>query len=103
MNLEYRLTLKDYISIARAWKSSSASFREPISVEITEEGSNWKGLNFESKVQWQLYRKFIETENLLILYQAKNLFNIIPKRAFDCDESIEKFKEILASKIENRG
>jgi hypothetical protein len=50
MNLEYRLTLKDYISIARAWKSSSASFREPISVEITEE-----------------YRKFIETENLLIL------------------------------------
>lgn len=89
--------LKNYF-IARAWKNNP-SLDHPITVEVEKEIIKMKTITFESSIQWQLYIKAVETKNLFMLYQAKALFNIIPKRAFSSDEQIEEFRELLRAKI----
>ena len=84
--------------ITRAWRSQP-SLREAMNLNITQEGLDCKAETYESKVQWQIFVKFLETKNVFMLYQAEALFNIIPKRAFNSDEEIEEFREILSAKI----
>jgi hypothetical protein len=90
--------LKNYF-VARTWKGF-ASLHQPMSVEVNEEVLKIKSINFDTSMQWQLYIKAVETKNLFMLYQAKALFNMIPKRAFSSDEQVEEFRELLRTKIE---
>jgi hypothetical protein len=70
-----------------------------MNVEITQENLNIKGESFECTLKWKVYIKFMETPKSFMLYQSKNMFNLIPKRAFDSDEQIEEFRELLRAKI----
>ena len=67
--------------------------------EFTQEWIYQKSEKFENKLRWKIYIKFLETKNLFVLYQVSNVFNIFPKRAFDSDEQIEEFRELLRTKI----
>ena len=92
------LNLYQRYFVSRTWKSYQA-LKEAMNVDITQEGLNIKGESFECTSKWKIYTKFMETPKLFMLYQSKNLFNLIPKRAFNSDEEIEEFRELLRTKI----
>ncbi len=86
--------------LARTWKSQP-SIREPITFEVTEEGLTVSSPYFQSNVKWQIYTGFLETKNLFMVYQSKQLYNLFPKRAFYSDEQINEFRELLRTMIVN--
>lgn len=79
--------------------NSQPSLREPVNLKITEEGLKLQGASYESKLQWQVYTKFLEAKNVFLLYQSNNCFNIIPKRAFLNVEQIEEFRSLTTTYI----
>jgi hypothetical protein len=85
--------------ISRIWKGLP-TLHHPITIEVNEEVLKIKTINSESSIQWQLYTKAVETKSLFMLYEAKMLFYMIPKRAFRSDEQVEEFRELLRTKIE---
>lgn len=98
LNPYFSNPIKNYF-VARTWKNFPNG-HQPMSVEVNEEVIKIKSINFDTIMQWQLYIKAVETKNLFMLYQAKALFNMIPKRAFSSDEQVEEFRELLRTKIE---
>lgn len=89
--------LQNYF-IARLWKSQP-SIREPMTLEISEEGLTGSSPIFQSTVKWQIYTHFIETTNLFVVYQSKRLFNMFPKRAFSNEQELDEFRYLLERKI----
>lgn len=90
-------SLRNYF-FSRTWKGFH-NFHHPITIEVDEEQLKLQTINCESTIRWQLYIKAIETKNLFMIYQVKELFNIIPKRAFNSDEQIDEFRDLLQTKI----
>ncbi len=88
--------------LARIWKSQP-SIREPITLEVTKEGLTVSSPSFQSNLKWQIYTHFIETKNLFMVYQSKQIFNLFPKRAFSSDEYIHEFRELLRTRLGNSG
>jgi hypothetical protein len=82
-----------------AWKNQSNAAREPVEIEVLEEGISKKAENYQSFVRWPIFSKFIETPNLFILCEGKSLMHIIPKRAFESNEQIQAFKTRLNEKM----
>ena len=91
-----------YYCLARTWKSQP-SIREPITLEVAKEGLTMSSSSFQSNLKWQIYTHFIETKNLFMVYQSKQIFNVFPKRAFSNDEQIHEFRELLRTKLGNSG
>jgi hypothetical protein len=89
--------IKDYF-LNRFWKKLPNS-HHPISLEVNEETLNFKSVTYESSLQWQFFIQAIETKNIFMLYQAKALFNMLPKRAFSSDEQMAEFRELVRTKI----
>lgn len=87
-----------YFSIKRNFENQP-SFRNEISVETTEEGLQINTVTSESKIKWSVYTHWKENSNLFLVYQAPNLFNLFPKRAFASDRQVDEFREILASRL----
>jgi len=86
--------------LARTWKSQRC-IREPVTLEVTEEGLTLSSPYFQSNLKWQIYTGFLETKNLFMVYQSERLFNLFPKRAFNSDEQINEFRELLRTMIVN--
>jgi hypothetical protein len=97
LNPDLNLPFQRYF-IALSWKNHP-SLRETMNLEFTQEWMNLKGESFESKLRWKIFVKFLETKNLFLLYHSKIVFNMIPKRAFNSDEEIQQFREMLSTKI----
>ncbi len=90
--------IKGYF-INRNWKSLT-TWHHPITVEVNKEILKFTSVTYESSIQWQFFIKAIETKNLFMLYPAKALFNVIPKRAFSSDQQMDEFRGLLQTKIE---
>ena len=83
---------------SRTWKDL-IELNHLITIEANEEILKITTFNSENTFQWQIYIKAIETKNLFMLYQAKTLFHLIPKRAFSRDEQVKEFRLLLSTKI----
>gem|GEM_PF-6662271 len=82
-----------------AWKKQAPSVREPVEIEILEECLASKSISYKSLVHWHGFTKFIETPKLFILYEGKMLTKVVPKRAFERNEKIQEFRDLLNEKI----
>jgi len=51
------------------------------------------------EIKWSSFEKFKETKNRFLIYQTKDVAGIMPKRAFPSLESVEEFRNLLASKV----
>ena len=98
LNPYFSNPLKNYF-INLTWKNFP-NLHNPITVESSEEIIKINIMNSESNIQWQVYLKVIETKKIFMLYQAKALFFIIPKRAFSSNEQVDEFRELLHKNIE---
>lgn len=86
------------LAIKRAWKSQPGVQSE-ISVETTAEGLQINTEFAESKHKWPLYTHWKETANLFIVYQSNQVFNLFPKRAFNCEAEVNEFRELLRANL----
>jgi hypothetical protein len=68
-------------------------------VTFTQEGIKSETATGTIEVKWTAFQKFKETSNLFLAYQTKDVVGIVPKRAFANSEELERFRELLASKM----
>lgn len=95
-----------YYVLPRIRYRSEPKYKDEYLLEFDEEGIRFKTDSIESKVDWSLYNKMIETENLYILIYGKYNFSIVPKKAFfnepdrmEFDMLIDKFIKEKVRKI----
>ena len=63
--------------------------QEPILVNYTDTGLNFKSAIGEATIEWQRINKWRENNNLLLLYQAPNVYHVIPKRIGEISNKIK--------------
>jgi hypothetical protein len=74
---------------------------EPVSVEVQDEGLFFKRENGEGLVPWSHIIKWRQSNTLLLLYPASNVFHLVPSHFFSTPENFSAFKEILREHIGN--
>lgn len=72
----------------------------PVQYECSDEQIHFKDQFSELKTDWASYQQYIESKELfLLIYTAnKNMFQIIPKRAFKSPDDEAAFRDLLLSK-----
>lgn len=73
----------------------------PVQYEVSDEQFLFRNQFAETKLDWGSFQKVIETKDLfLVVYTVnKNMFQIIPKRAFTSSEDEQSFRNLLNQKI----
>jgi len=80
----------------------STAMHGNLSLEATEEGLNFKGTTFDSKVNWSNFNSVFEDSLSFVLLQSNNvIFNIIPK-SYLTAEQVKDLGELLRRNINNR-
>ena len=77
----------------------------PVEYEVNDDQILIKTHFAESKMDWGTFARVIESKEHFLLVQSasKNMFHIIPKRAFSSPEDEKAFRDLLASKIPQAG
>ncbi len=97
--LTFALLLQPLIVANRVEKDERLS--SPVDFVVDEEQILFKNKFTETKLDWGSFQKVIESKShfLLIYTVNKNMFQIIPKRAFASSEDEQSFRELLNTKI----
>lgn len=69
--------------------------------DISDHGIHWKSEFIDSSVEWGLFRRFLESDRVFLLYQTDRLFNMFPKAAFAPTE-IEEFRQLPRRKLPDK-
>lgn len=80
----------------RAYRENK-KYRDQIEVVFTEEKIEVRSNDGESKLNWSVFQKYVDTQHFLLLYISSNSFSIIPKQAFKDD--LDPFLEFAKNKI----
>jgi|SRR5690349_9106817 len=73
-------------------------FRQDFDAEISDAGVNIACAAGSSQYNWNAFSRYVETKSLFLLYQAPQVFNILPKRAFRTDEEVA-FRSLLSDRL----
>ena len=84
------------------WKNNPG-WREPIELQISEEGIMYVSPSIQANIKWPVYSHFIETPNLFLIYPVQQLYGVLPKRAFRTREQARDFRRLLKVKIGTGG
>ncbi|MBI5943766.1 MAG: YcxB family protein [Chloroflexi bacterium] len=73
----------------------------PIQYEVSDEQIMFRNQFAETKLDWGSFQKVIESEEMFLLVYTlnKNMFQIIPKRAFSATVDEQVFRDLLKTKI----
>jgi YcxB-like protein len=69
--------------------------------DISEDGIHLESLDFDAKLKWALYLRFLESDRVFLLYQTNRMFNLLPKAAFGPGE-IEEFRQLAHRKLPDK-
>jgi len=69
-----------------------------ISTDISEDGILITMPTAESRMKWDNFVRFLESDDIFVLFHSDLIFNILPKRAFTTDE-VDRFRELILRKI----
>lgn len=70
-------------------------YKEEYFLEFDDDGIKFKTESLESKLEWSLYNKVIETEKTYVLVHSRYNFSIIPKKAFLTENDKIEFKALI--------
>ncbi len=73
--------------------------KEPVRAALTDEGIAWENSNGSGVIPWKnfIFRK--ETGDLVLLYQATNLFNVIPREFFSSEDSWRDARAVIEQRV----
>ena len=73
--------------------------KEPMEIDIQDLGIKLSSPSVNANLTWDNFIKWKEGKKLFILYQTDTLMNILPKRNFDTENDIIKFRQLLNANI----
>ena len=76
--------------------SSNARLQEKISYEFTDEKIKQIGETFNSDMDWTKIYKILELKDWILIYQNRQIANIIHKESFG--DNLNEFKDLVKSK-----
>jgi hypothetical protein len=74
-------------------------FREQYNLQFSDDGIWFRSKGLESRLDWGFYSKVWETPRFYFLIYGKDMFTLIPKRAFSSEEQEAAFRSMLKRKI----
>lgn len=69
---------------------------------LGEEGIRYRGA-LEGAVPWRMFVRARMDDRTLLIYQAPNLFNLLPRRLFRSDEDWRRARELVREKVKPGG
>jgi hypothetical protein len=88
-----------HFAMPRQQYRRNPKFREQYNLRFAEEGILFHSKGAESKLDWNFYSDVCETEDSYFLIYGKDMFTLIPKRAFGDDHREAAFRNMLERKI----
>ena len=72
----------------------------PVQYEVSEEQIIIKNQFSETKTDWGTFQRFVESKDVFLLIYTvnKNMFQLVPKRAFASSEEVDAFRKLLVAK-----
>jgi phosphoglycerol transferase MdoB-like AlkP superfamily enzyme len=74
------------------------NFRLEQTLRIDDDGLDWKSEAGHSHTRWAAYTGYRETQNLLLFYLGKRLFQVIPKKALSAPD-LEELRSLVQAKL----
>lgn len=84
-----------YFVLPKIRYRNEPKYKDEYLLEFDNEGIRFKTKSLESKLEWSLYNKVIETENLYILVYGRYNFSIIPKQSLLTEIDKIEFKILI--------
>lgn len=78
---------------------SDPKFQEEYYVAFSEDDIHFKTSLAESRLEWAFYDKLWNMPRYYLLFYGRDMFSIIPKRAFTEKNQEEQFKELVQRKL----
>ena len=88
-----------YYLIPKVSYKQNAKYQEEYYLSFSEEGIKFRTNTINSDLQWEVYKKLLENEEYFYLCQNKQIYSVIPKRAFQGEETMLQFKELALEKV----
>lgn len=83
--------------------AKSPSVHGRISLDANDDGMQFRGHTFCSKVSWSHFGKFFEDDKVFVLYQQnQQIFNTVPKRSLS-PEQVTTLRQYLERNISSPG
>ena len=80
---------------ARSLLRSKPDASGPITYEFSSTGGSYSGPNGTGSFNWKAYLKVVETREQFLLYPQKNLAIAVPKRFFQSEDDMQRFRELV--------
>ena len=91
-----------YFIFPRIRFRSEPKYKQEYRLEFDDEGIRFNTDSIESKLDWIIYNKLIETGNLYILIYGKYSFSIIPKRVLLTEADRIEFNVLMDKYIKEK-
>jgi hypothetical protein len=93
-----------YTYLLYPWRGCKALAKEPhcvgeIEETVSDECLHARNANVASRYEWSMFTKCIERRDLFVLRIGKKHWMVIPKDAFQSENDVARFREIVTSKI----
>lgn len=88
-----------YYLIPKMTYKQNSKLQEEYYLVFSEEGIKFRTNTIHSDLQWDVYKDFLENEAFFYLCQNKQLYSVIPKRAFKDEEEIQRFQELVCKRV----
>ncbi len=74
-------------------------FRDEYSMLFSPEGIHFRTKHIDSRLEWKMYTRVLETDHSYLLYYGPSQFTVIPKRIFESDERRLEFEKMLSQYV----
>lgn len=85
------------LALARTF-AKAKGLQQAFDVEISDQGIELSNLSGKTLSRWPAVEKFVESDELFVLFCGQRTFHAIPKRAFAADDAA-RFRELLHQKL----
>jgi hypothetical protein len=87
---------------ARGLVRSKPTVLEPLTYDFFPSGSSWIGPTGSGTFQWKTFIRIQETKEQFLLYPQKSLANIVPKRSFQSDADLQRFRQLVRENFQGQ-
>jgi len=95
----YAMVYGSSYSSAHSILRNTPALQGPTVWAFTENGISVVGPTARGELQWNSFLQVRETREQFLLYQSKNLANVIPKRSFATHEEISRLREMIRRQV----
>ena len=78
--------------------AKAKGLQQAFDVEISDDGVELSNRNGKTLSRWPAIEKFVESDDLFLLFCGQRTFHAIPKRAFAAGDA-DRFRELLSQKV----